>query len=170
MRGKSFIIVAVVGLVLLGSVFTFYSYVLAPSPRTESRQVTLYFANSQATQVAVEKRGITVDVTPEAIVLELIKGPQNADLLPTIPQGTRLLTLTVDNRIAYVNFSREVKDNYSGGSAAELMLVYSVVASLTELPDITEVQFLLEGLIDPSIWGHMSTDIPIPPDDNFISK
>ena len=140
MRGKSFIIVAVVGLVLLGSVFTFYSNVLAPSPLDESRRVTLYFANSEATQVVPEQRVLTVDVTPEAVILELIKGPQNADLLMTIPQGTRLLSLEVADHIAYVDFSREVKDNYSGGSAAELMLVYSVVASLTELHGVDRTQ------------------------------
>ena len=164
------IIAAVVGLVLLGSVFTFYSNVLAPSPVDESRIVTLYFANSEATQVAPEQRVLMVDVTPEAVIGELLKGPQNADLLITIPQDTRLLSLKVADHIAYVNFSREVKDNYSGGSAAELMLVYSVVASLTELPEITEVQFLLEGAIDPSLWGHMSTDIPIRPDESFIAR
>ncbi|KAF0195111.1 MAG: Lipoprotein LpqB GerMN domain-containing protein [Bacillota bacterium] len=170
MRSKSFIIGAVVGLVLLGSAFTFYSYVLAPSQHAESRQVTLYFANSQVTQVAPEKRVLSVEVTPEAIVFELIKGPQTADLFPTIPQGTRLLSVKVADRIAYVNFSREAKDNHSGGSAAELMLVYSVVASLTELPEVAELQFLLEGVIEPSIWGHMNTDLPIPPDDNFIAR
>ena len=170
MRGKSFIVAAVVGLILLGSVFTFYSYVLAPWQRPEPQQITLYFANPQATQVVPETRVITSAVSPEVIVLELIKGPQTADLLPTIPIDTRLLSLKVNDAVAFVNFSHEVRDNHSGGSAAELMLVYSVVASLTELPGIAEVQFLLEGVIEPSIWGHMGTDVPIPPDDNFIAR
>lgn len=170
MRGKSFIVIAVVGLVMLGSVFTFYSYVLAPSPRIESLEATLYFADRQVTRVSPEKRVLSAGITTEAIVLELIKGPQNADLLPTIPQGTRLLSVEVEDGVAFVNFSRGVKGNYTGGSAAELMLVYSVVASLTELPSIVEVQFLVEGATEASIWGHMSTDIPIPPDESFIAR
>lgn len=170
MRGKALQYVAVFGLVVLGSAFMFYSAAMAPSLRAEVGQITLYFADCEATQVRPEKRSILVPITADVIIGELIKGPQSADLVPTIPLCTRLLSLTVEEGVAFVNLSPEVRDNHQGGSASELMLVYSVVASLTELPNISEVQFLLEGKVEPAIWGHIDTSTPIGPDESFIAR
>jgi len=50
------------------------------------------------------------------------------------------------------------------------MLVYSVIASLTEMPDIASVQFLLEGQVKESIWGHIDTSVPLTPDAKFIAR
>jgi len=41
--------------------------------------------------------------------------------------------------------SKEFVENHIGGSTAELMTINSIVASLTELPGIDKVQFLIEG-------------------------
>ncbi|MBT9152534.1 MAG: hypothetical protein DDT35_00754 [Firmicutes bacterium] len=50
------------------------------------------------------------------------------------------------------------------------MLVYSVIASLTELPEIAAVQFMVEGEVVESIWGHIDTSSPLMPDEHFIAR
>lgn len=129
----------------------------------------LYFADAEAMYVVAEQRVIepAADQVLEVLLLEaLIAGPTTATLRATLPSGTRLLEYSLQDGIALVNFSREVAGvqyggNHPGGSAAELMTIASVVNTLTELADISAVQFLLEGEVVEDIWGHMDTSQPI---------
>lgn len=170
MRGKTIAFVTIAVLCLLGSFFTLYSHVLAPMLRADSVLVKLYFADAQSMQVVPEERLIAGQPTPELLINELIKGPTSPKLWATLPPSTRLIDVEIEERTAVVNLSQEAMDNHSGGSAAELMLVYSVVATLTDLPQIDDVQFLIEGKVYESIWGHMDTTVPIQPDESFIAR
>lgn len=170
MRSKTVFTIIVSALVVTASAFSYYSLVYAPSLRAAARTITLYFANSDATKVVPEQRTIPGDITGEIVLQELINGPTQPDLLATLPPGTRLLSFGVKEGVAFVNFSQEALDNHIGGTAAELMLIYSVVASLTELPEVRAVQFMVEGNMGPALWGHIDTSMPLPPDEQFIAR
>lgn len=170
MRGKLYLVVFIVVAALLGVWTAYQSYIGSPSLVSDRAEARLYFANRDATQVVGESRVLAGEITGDGIVLALIKGPESVNLYPTLPPKTRLISFRVEGRVAYVDFSREVRENFVGGTAAELMLVYSVIASLTEMPDIASVQFLVEGQIKESIWGHMDTSIPLTPDAQFIAR
>ncbi|MCJ7656656.1 MAG: GerMN domain-containing protein, partial [Candidatus Atribacteria bacterium] len=62
-----------------------------PVPIEEMVEVNLYFSDSQAMYLEPEKRRIsqTPSLTRQAVI-ELIKGPENSELYPTIPQGTQV--------------------------------------------------------------------------------
>lgn len=149
----------------------------APTPPKEEEEtgfaatLVLYFADAQAEKVVAEVRDVTVASTlAETIVEELIKGPQSETLLGTIPAGTKLMGLTIEEGIAYVDVSAEMKTNHWGGSASEIMTIQSLVASLTELEDVTAVQLLLEGQTEEAIFGHSCTLDPFEPDANVICR
>lgn len=110
-------------------------------------EITVYFASPQADKLIKEKREIeATETVAKAVLEELIKGPkENKEAQPTIPTGTKLLSVAIVNKVAKVNFSSEFADNHSGGSAAELMTIYSVVNSLTEFPTIEAVEFLIQN-------------------------
>lgn len=81
-----------------------------------------------------------------AAIQELIKGYLGPDgERGVLPPGTQLKDLTILGGIAYVDFSREFRDNHWGGLASEVDTVYSVVNTLGEFPTVQAVQFLLEG-------------------------
>jgi germination protein M len=143
---------------------------LAQAPGEEKREVTLYFSDEQAMYLAPEKRQVTVqeDNVGETVVKELIKGPQSASLKRTLPVETRLISFSVKQDTAYVDFSKELNNNY-GGSAGEIALVYSVVNSLAEIPGIKKVQFLIEGKEVETIYGHIDTGNPIAPDWKLVN-
>ena len=61
-------------------------------------------------------------------------------------------------RLAYVNFSSE---NLHGGSLQEMLLVNQIVKTLTALPGIDQVQFLVDGEKRETLMGHLSTDEPL---------
>ncbi|HHY05675.1 MAG TPA: GerMN domain-containing protein [Clostridia bacterium] len=137
---------------------------VSPHPKTEVQLATLYFADEDVMYLVPEEREIKYakDNLPQAIIEELVKGPQSEELRATLPETTRLLSLEVSEGTAYVNLSKEFERDYPGGSTGELMALGSIVRSLTELENIQRVQFLLEGKkVDVLAKGHMDLSEPL---------
>lgn len=141
-----------------------------PQPEQTKLKITLYFGDRQAMYLIPEEREVVKgNQTLEKVVLnELIKGPQNPELVRTIPEGTKLLSAEVIDSIAYVDFSEEFKTRHWGGSAGETFTLYSVINSLAELGGIQKVQFLLEGEKMDTLAGHIDTTEPMAPQWNLV--
>lgn len=141
---------------------------------SEVQKVTLYFSDDQAMNLVPEEREAAKEkdeAMESVIVHELIKGPANTNLGQVIPNGTKLLSAKVTDGIAYIDFSKEFRDNHWGGSAGETITIYAVVDSLCQLPGIEKVQFLLEGDKQESILnGNMDTSVPIEPDYSLVKQ
>ncbi len=143
----------------------------SPEPAATTAELTLYFSDDQAMYLLPEKRKVAIgegESIAEAVVRELIKGPSGAGLKRTIPPETSLLSLSVENGVAGVNFSRGIQDSRYGGSAGESMLIYSIVNSLTELPGINQVQILVEGKKIESLYGHIGIAEPLEPNPGLV--
>jgi len=138
-------------------------------PIEEMVEVNLYFSDSQAMYLLPEKRKIpkTSPLARQA-VFELIKGPNNSDFYPTIPEGTQVNEVYIVDDIAYIDLSEEIFKNHSGGSSAELMTIYSIVNTLTEIPPIKGVQILIKGNEMKSLAGHIDISMPLIRDEDWI--
>lgn len=124
--------------------------------------VTVYFSDEDALGLVAERRPLSRGQDPVAQTLaELIKGPQRPGLYPTIPQGVRVLSTRQAGKTLYVDFSRELQTNHWGGSAGEILTVYSIVNSLTAIPGIEEVVILIEGELQETLAGHLALDEPL---------
>jgi germination protein M len=137
----------------------------------EMIEVNLYFSDSQAMYLVSEKRKIpqtTSLAMAKQVVVELIKGPTSSDLYSTIPEGTRVNEVYIADDIVYVDLSEEVFKNHPGGSSGELMTVYSIVNSLTEISPIKGVQILVEGNERNSLVGHVDISMPLLRDEDWI--
>lgn len=61
-----------------------------------------------------------------------------------------------------LNFSQNFAKTFQGrGSAGEIMTVFSIVNSMTELSNIKRVQFFIEGKTLESLGGHISITEPL---------
>jgi germination protein M len=140
-----------------------------PVPTEEMVEVTLYFSDSQAMYLVPEKRKIpqTSSLARQAVI-ELIKGPENSDLYSTIPEGTQINEIYIADDIAYIDLSEEIFKNHPGGSSGELMTVYSIVNTLTEIPPIKGVQILVGGNERKSLVGHIDISMPLLRDEDWI--
>ncbi len=140
-----------------------------PVPTEEMVEVNLYFSDSQAMYLVPEKRKIpqTLSLARQAVI-ELIKGPENSDLYSTIPEGTQINEVYIADDIAYIDLSEEIFKNHPGGSSGELMTVYSIVNTLTEIPPIRGVQILVEGNETKSLVGHIDISMPLLRDEDWI--
>jgi len=140
-----------------------------PVPTEEMVEVNLYFSDSQAMYLVPEKRKIPQ--TPSLarqVVIELIKGPENSSLYPTIPKETQVNEVYIADDIVYIDLSEEIFKNHPGGSSGELMTVYSIVNTLTEITPIRGVQILVEGNEKESLVGHIDISMPLIRDENWI--
>lgn len=139
-------------------------------------EITLYFGDDQAMYLIPEKRlvDVTEDISDEemigVIVEELVTGPTNSDLHPTIPVEAKLLSVKLDNDIAYLDFNEEMSSKHGGGSAGETMTLTSLVNSVTELGGVNKVQLLIAGEIPETLSGHWDTSQPIGPNLDIIKK
>jgi hypothetical protein len=145
-----------------------------PVPSASYVDLVLFFADDQAMEVLPELRKIEVPSdpsqrvsTPTLVVQELLKGPNDPLLSKTLPPEAKLLSVEVANGVAYVNFSKELQTKHWGGSAGEIMTIWSLVASLTqaEPPEsaspISKVQILIEGKTVETLAGHYDISKPL---------
>lgn len=149
--------------------------IVDPSPNTEEVEVTLYFANKQYVEtgdesyekIMTEKRIIEYGNIPleEAIVKELIKGPESDELSTSIPATVSLLGVETADGTCFVNFSQE---GLYGGSLQEDFTIAQIVNSLLELDNVDRVQFLIDGEKAESLMGHFSINEPF--EEPFYTK
>jgi germination protein M len=140
-----------------------------PVPIEEMVEVNLYFSDSQAMYLIPEKRKIPqIPSLARQAVNELIKGPENSDFYRTIPEGTQVNEVYIADDIVYIDLSEEIFKNHPGGSSGELMTVYSIVNTLTEISPIKGVQILVEGNEMESLVGHVDISMPLLRDEDWI--
>ena len=107
-----------------------------------------------------ELKKITTDITYNAVepiarllVEQLIAGVssiQNIDetkLQSAVPSKTTLNNLTIRDNICYLDLSRDFEQQDPNVSSE--VIVYSIVDTLCELPEVTKVQFSVEGFNKP---------------------
>ena len=134
------------------------------------KTVVLYFADGMGEGLSVERRDVEVaasSTVEKVVVEELIKGPKNSDNISTIPAETKILSVETKNRVCFVNLSKEFEDRYQGGTAGEVLTIYSIVNSLTELDTVGTVQFLIEGE-KRDVFVHMAINEPIARDKSIV--
>jgi spore germination protein GerM len=131
-----------------------------PVQAASTRKVHLYFASRKGRFLQAEEKKIQATDTGsaiEAIVSALLEGPEDANLVSTIPAGSKLLhTFITDDGTAYVDFNPELSLLHPGGVTAERLTIYAIVNSLVlNLDSVERVQLLLEGKPSPTLAGHL---------------
>lgn len=145
--------------------------VTPPDSTQESVKLTLYFPNADASGLIATERTVVVKnkETIKTMFAELATPPTGLE--KPLPQGTTLLGATVNaDGVATLDLSSEFKKNFGGGSAGEQMTMYSIVNTLTTLPNVTSVQFLLDGKKLDGILGNLDTSTPLKRNESLISK
>ena len=115
-----------------------------------NRELTLYYPNEEGTglETAICTLRLPVDANTALAVMEtLLSGPVTAQgyIIRFLADGTKVYSAHVRSGICYVDLSEAFfKENIAAPDGTSLT-VYAIVNSLTALPDVTGVQFLIEG-------------------------
>lgn len=139
--------------------------------------ITLYFSNlSRTGLVAVERNIPEPDgktALAEQIVKELVYGPVDNAVLPTLPPRLKITGVWLSGTTAYVDFGRRFLLDIAGDTAAkaEELSVYSVVNTLTaNISGIEKVQILVEGVPVRTVRGLTRTEKPLFPREGLIER
>lgn len=144
---------------------TFISPEIEIRPRQEKiyENVILYFRCPTNNILAKETRYIvrTVESRAAIILKELIKGPVDPKLQPILSPRTKIYSVLIVGDTVYVNFSIEFSADLPRREIDEVLAVYSVVNSLTEIDNINNVQVLIEGERSYAFLNHFSLREPL---------
>ncbi|MGE5678297.1 MAG: GerMN domain-containing protein [Pseudomonadota bacterium] len=157
-----------------GEPYGFMEYRDFSTTDLSEREITLYFADSQAMYMVPEKRTVSVrknitEVDFYRVVLEeLIKGPQTENLYRTIPEEVKVEYVELDGDILKVDFSEEMHTKHWGGAAGESMTVNSLADTMTEFENIKGVLPSVNGA--PLSIEHMVIEEPLQRNENIIYR
>lgn len=140
-----------------------------------SKTVTVYFSTSDKELLTpVEKKIVVegeINNQIKAVLQELIKGPQNTALSPTLPSDTKIRAVYTKDEIIYIDFSSLLVKKHPGGTSAELVSIYSIVNTLLEnFPSYSGVQILVEGRPQETLAGHIDIREPFTKNEEIIKS
>ncbi len=137
------------------------------NPEDKIMTVKLYFANneyimtgddSEDSVIAIEREVKVGDKTIEEIILEELKNKPEDEQLTTIIDKIEILSVEIRENTAYVDVSSE---DLHGSSTEESLILQQIVYSLTELKQVDQVQFLVDGSKCESLMGHIFIEEPL---------
>lgn len=127
----------------------------------QQENVTLYFADSSGSglvKTEVALRYNSYMTLEKAIVEQLIKGPETEGRLAVIPAETKLLSVLIKDDICYVNLNEGFLAKTSFASPE--LAVYSLVNSIIEGGNCSQVQISINGDPDVKLEGEFALDKP----------
>ena len=143
----------------------------ASSPSSyQTGTLVLYFANADGDKLVPQEMNVrySSNISREKLIVEkLIQGPQSGDVYPVINPDTNLLSVTIKDKICYVNF-----DSTFLTGAYDIvpeLTVYSIVNSLTEGTEAEQVQITINGESDNSYMEAVALSKPLESDMNWVA-
>ncbi|MFR4350737.1 MAG: GerMN domain-containing protein [Roseburia sp.] len=134
---------------LVGSMYQ-DSFVENPGEQINSIQnatLTLYFSNGEGNGLVKEVRQdvyYSSNISVEKLIVEqLLEGPSVSGAKSAIPQGTKLVTVSVVDGVCYVSLDEGFRNQ--DYKVNEAIVIYSIVNSLTEVPTVSKVQIAVNG-------------------------
>ncbi len=130
-------------------VMTNESFIENPGEQINSIQtatLVLYFANQNGNGLIQETQEVhySSNISMEKLVMEhLLEGPKSEDAQSAIPEGTKLMSVSVLEGVCYVSLDESfLNQNYS---IEEPIVMYSIINSLSEISTINKVQISVNG-------------------------
>lgn len=126
------------------------SFIENPGEQINSIQntsLTLYFSNEAGDGLIKETRSdvyYSSNMSMDKLVMEqLLEGTKVPGEKSAIPEGTRLINVSVVDGVCYVSLDETFRNQ--DYKVNEAVVIYSIVDSLTELPTINKVQISING-------------------------
>jgi spore germination protein GerM len=135
--------------------------------------LNVYFAVLGSDKVfGSEERSIVAGspkIAATSAINELLKGPYEDFNFAVIPAGTRLIDVELTDKIVKVNFSQEFLSEGLDSSILDDYIIYTVVNTLTEIPDIEAVSFSIDGK-DVKVYGNVDLQLPLIRNEKYLEN
>ena len=139
----------------------------------DTLKINFYFSGlGEDKKLVSKKRTINAGSHDNAVknaVQELLKGPSRSYHFPVIPAGTELLNAETYENTAKIDLSQEFLENSLDTRILDEFIIYSIVNTLTEIPEIEGVVFYIEG-IRIKVYGNVDLSIPAIRNTEYIEE
>ena len=136
-------------------------------------EVNFYFLGlGEEKKLVSEKRTIIAgspDIAVKNAVQELLKGPIQSYHFPLIPAGTKLLNVETYENIAEIDLSQEFLENSLDTRILDEYIIYSIVNTLTDIPEIEGIIFKIEGMRIKE-YGNVDLSVPAIRNKEYIDE
>ncbi|NCO40284.1 MAG: hypothetical protein COZ06_19805 [Armatimonadetes bacterium CG_4_10_14_3_um_filter_66_18] len=144
-----------------------------PAP-TEARQTRIYLVDVEKDRLVPEQIDLPegpLDKQIETVVKALAEAEETASRVRCIPPGATLTKVSMTGDTAVLDFSEAFSEpSFWAGSETELLRVYALVDSVTELKGVRRVRLLTEGQPIESLGGHVELTEPVTRDETLIAE
>lgn len=128
-------------------------------PQEEVQNLKIYYGVKGKEKIEGEtkrvRRNPVLIGQARQIVNSLIENPTNERLYKLLPEDLTLRGLFYNSGLFIIDFSREFNKIYSYGTSEQVLAVYSIVNSITELEPKAQVRFLINGSEPDGEEGHV---------------
>lgn len=111
--------------------------------------VSLFFIDKQSNKLTPEARIVDakelITMPCERLMELLIDGPKNEKLDKVIPKGTKILKTFTEKDCLTIDFTKDFLNYDMEKENAKDNLINSIINTMTQLTEINEVKFLIEG-------------------------
>lgn len=136
-------------------------------------EFNFYFSgHGEEKKLVSEKRTIFAGSAEEAVektVNELLEGPTQPHHFWLIPAGTELIGIDIYEKIVEIDLSGEFLENSLDTGILDEYVIYSIVNTLTEIPEVEGVIFLIDG-VRTTIYGNVDLSAPAIRKEEYIDE
>ena len=127
----------------------------------EMTSVVLYFADEDGDKLIETKEnvGFISNISMERLIVDrVIAGPLTKKCYPTVSPTLKVINVTTKDGVCYINFDNTFLTKTQ--KVTDEAVIYSFVNSLTELPHVGKVQFMVDSETEVTFGDHLYLSDP----------
>jgi spore germination protein GerM len=126
----------------------------------EEVTINVYYSDQTGEYLIGEARILSGGSKYVDAISEMMKEPIDSSLVKLIPESTKINSVTVKDGMANVDLSKNFVDDKWPGETVDILVIYSIVNTLTEFPDVNSVEFYIDG-VRLEIFGQLDVKGPL---------
>ena len=107
--------------------------------------INVYYSDQTGEYLIGEARILSGGSKYVDAISEMMKEPIDGSLVKLIPESTKINSVIVKDGMAKVDLSKNFVDDRFVSDTTDILLIYSIVNTLTEFPDVNSVEFFIDG-------------------------
>ena len=111
----------------------------------EEVTINVYYSDQNGEYLIGEARILSGGSKYVDAISEMMKEPIDGSLVKLIPESTKINSVIVKDGMAKVDLSKNFVDDRFVSDTTDILLIYSIVNTLTEFPDVNSVEFFIDG-------------------------
>lgn len=111
----------------------------------EEVTINVYYSDQSGEYLIGEARILSGSSKYVDAISEMMKEPIDSSLYKLIPESTKINSVTVKDGMAKVDLSKNFVDDRFVSDTMDILLIYIIVNTLTEFPDVNSVEFYIDG-------------------------